>query len=162
MKVAQSLLAAGLICATLGAALCEFVLVGLIGCGLLLVAFFLLLFAGLLAWNDGLAAVWQRGAGLALVIVADLLLLAVASYASMLAFEMARRAQLNSPAATSIEWINLGLLSLMPAVALLVGLRWRAGWSWRRCAFWGIACLCVCPAAIGLFWLLTPYIPLTA
>lgn len=162
MRVAQTLLAAGLICTALGAALVQFVLIGLIGGALLLLAFFLLLFAGLMAWSDSPAQVWRRGAGLALLVVANLLLLGLASYASELAFNSALSSRTGLDAASSAAWVVLGLLSLLPAGALCFGLRFRADWSWLRCVLWGACCLCVCPAAIGLFWLLAPSLPLTA
>ena len=162
IKLAEYVLAAGLVCATLGAGLCQFVLVGLIGVALLLVAFFLLLAAGMLAWSPGNVPLWRRGAGLALFIVGELLLLATGSYASSLAFDAALSSRPGVSAPTIIEWALVGLFSLLPALAIALGLRFRTQWSWSRCAVWGAAAWCVWLGGVIVFWVFTPYLPLTA
>ena len=162
MKLAEYLLAAGLVCATLGVGLCQFVLVGLIGVALLLIAFFVLLAAGMLAWSASDVPLWQRGAGLALFIVGELLLLTTAGYASSLAFDAALSSRLGVSAPTIIEWALVALFSLLPALAIALGLRLRTQWSWRRCAVWGVAAWCVWPVGVIVFWVFTPYLPLTA
>jgi hypothetical protein len=89
MKTTEHLLAAGLACAALGAGLCQFVMIGLIGLGLFVVAFVLLLTAGFtayLAQSTEHVPGWQKGASLVLNVAGIVLLLVVGGYASSLAF----------------------------------------------------------------------------
>lgn len=158
MKVAETLFAAGLFCAALGAGLCQFVMIGLIGVGLFPIAFVLLLSAGALAQTAGNVPFWQRGAGLAVYLVGVLLLLAIAGYASSLAYN----AVMSTTVTTTLDWGLLGLFSLAPTIVIALGLRYRTKWSWSRCAIWGAAAWCVLPMAVIVFWVLAPVLPLTA
>ena len=162
MRVAEPLLVAGLLCAALAAGLCQFVMIGLIGVGLFVVAFGLLLVAGSVAHAVGLVPLWQRVAGLALYSMGVLLLLAVAAWASSLAYDHAMSSRFGGPNPIEWQWTVLGLTSFLPALAITLGLRNRARWSWGRCCGWGAAALCVMPTAVVVFWVLAPVLPLTA
>ena len=162
MKTANILLAAGLICAALGAGLFQFVMIGLIGVALFVVAFSLLLGAGIAARPAGELPLWRRLVGAALYGVGMALLLAAAGYASSLAYDQAMSSRPEQSAPSVWHWIILGLSSFLPVLIIMLGLRCRTQWSWRRCSVWGGAALCVVPTALVLFWLLTTVSPLTA
>jgi hypothetical protein len=162
MKIAEFLLAGGLACLALAAGLCQFVMIGLIGLVLFVVALGLLLSAGALARSAEPISVWQKSAGLILYLAGVVLLLVVAGYASSLAFDWGISLTMSSVAPTILDWGLAGLSSLAPAVLIAVGLRYRTNCSWRRCAVWGMAVLCVCPAAVLIFWSLFPMLPISA
>jgi hypothetical protein len=176
MKTTEYLLAAGLACAALGAGLCQFVLIGLIGLGLFVVAFVLLLMAGFtayLAQSTEHVPGWQKGAGLVLYVAGIVLLLVVAGYASSLAFnreiiKLMPDGVIHLPgmpaggAPRILDWGLVGLASLVPALLVALGLRYGANWSWNRCTRWATAGLCVSPAAVLIFWSLHPIFPISA
>ena len=158
MTASEVLLAAGFFCAALAAGLCQFVMIGLIGIGLFPLAFALLMTGGAFAQTAGPVSFWQRGAGLAVYLMGVLLLLALAGYASSLAFNVA-----TCKASTrASEWGLMALSSLAPTIVIPLGLRFRTEWSWRRCAVWGVAAWSVLPTAVIIFWILAPVLPLTA
>src|SRR5207247_1765316 len=128
MKPAEFLLAGGLACAALGAGLCLFVMIGLLGLGCLLLAIILLLSAGVLARSVEDIPGWQIGASLVCYVVGVLLLIGTAGGACSMAFSVAWRdrhpdhpAVLNGDvvAPSNLHWGLTGLSTLAPA--LIVG-----------------------------------------
>lgn len=162
MRLVNLLLAAGLICAGLGAGLCQFVMTGLIGVGLFVVAFGLLLAAGIAARPAGNFPLRQPLVGAVLYGVGVVLLLATAGYASSLAYDQAMSSRPAWSAPSVWQWIILGLSSFLPVLIIILGLRLRTRWAWGRCFVWGVAGLCVVPTALVIFWLLATVSPLTA
>jgi hypothetical protein len=132
----------------------QFVIIGLFGLGLFGVAFGLLLAAGLVAGAGGQPPWWQQVASFALYVIGVLSLIAIAAYATSLAFAhaMAPRAGTSDPSGR--QWIVLMLISILAAAAVAIALRYRTGWSWSRCSAWGIAAFGVSPTAILVFWIL--------
>lgn len=132
----------------------QFVIIGLVGLALFVVAFGLLLAAGLLVRADGLPPWWQQVASLVFFAIAVLSLIVIAAYATSLAFAhaMAPRAGASDPSAW--QWTILTLISIMAAAAVASALRYRTGWSRSRCFAWGIAAFGVSPTAILIFWIL--------
>ena len=114
MRASNLLLTAGLICAALGAGLCQFVMIGLIGVALFVVAFGLLLGAGITARPTGVFPLWQALVGAALYGVGVVLLLAAAGYASSLAYDQAMSSRPAWSAPSVWHWIILGLSSFLP------------------------------------------------
>ena len=153
MRTDDLLFTSGLFCAVLGAGLCQFVVVGLIGLGFFAVAFGLLLVAGIVARPSSRFSVWQQVSGGVLFGVGIVLLLAVAGVASGLAYDQAMSSLRSTPPPSAGRWVILGLSSLVPALVILLGIRLRAGWPWRRCSVWGIAGWGVVPLALLLFWI---------
>jgi hypothetical protein len=153
MKASEVLFVVGFFCAALGAGLCQFVMIGLVGVGLFPLAFLLLLLAGILAQTAGNVSLSRQGEGLAVYLVGISLLLTLAGYATSLAFDSSTRI---------LEWGLLALLSLAPMIVISLGLRFRTAWSWRRCVLWGVVAWCVLPASLMVFWILAPVLPLTA
>lgn len=161
MRTDDLLLVSGLLCVALGAGLCQFPMIGLIGAGLFVVALGLLLTAGIIARPAGELHLWQQITGAMLYAVGIFLLLAVAGHASGLAYEvaMSSRPALSGP--STGNWITLGLASLLSALVILLGIRLRTRWSWRRCSLWGVAGLGVVPLALLFFWIFAAKWPLT-
>ena len=157
---ADVLLSSGFFCTAFAAALAQFVMVGLIGVGLLLVAFGLLVAVGLLFRADGQAPLWQQVASFVLYIIGVLSVTGIAVNATSLAFDHA----LDGTADPSgWQWRVLMLISVLAAAAIAIALLCRTEWSWSRCIAWGIAAFGVSPAAILLFWILKlTGLPLTA
>lgn len=162
MRTDDLLLASGLICVALGAALCQFPMIGLIGIAFFVVALGLLLVAVIMARPNGRVPPWQQLAGGLLVAVGSFLLLATAGYASGLAYDQAMSSLRSTSPPSTGRWLILGLATLVPALAITLGLRLRAGWPWRRCSFWGIAGWGVVPLALFFFWIFAAKWPLTA
>jgi len=154
MRAAEAILALGLLCTALAAALMQFVIIGLFGLGLFVVAFGLLLAAGLLARADGHPPWWQQVASLALYVIAVLSLIAIAAYATSLAFAYAMAPRGGTSGSSGWQWTVLMLISIMAAAAVAIALRYRTGWSRSHCFTWGIAAFGVSPTAILLFWIL--------
>lgn len=162
MRTDDLLFASGLFCAALGAGLCQFVMVGLIGFGLFAVAFGLLLGAGIVARPSGRFSVWRQLSGGVLFAVGIVLLLAAAGYASGLAYDQAMSALRSTPPPSAGLWVILGLSSFLPTLVIVLGIWLRAGWSWRRCSVWGIAGWGVVPLALFFFWIFAAKFALTA
>ena len=162
MRTANLLFAAGLVCAALGTGLSQFVMIGLIGVALLFVAFGLLLWAGISARPATALPRGRRIVAVALYGTGAMLLLAVAGHASSLAYNQAMSSRPAWAEPSVHQWLTLGLYSLVPALTIMLGLRYRAQWTWRRCSLWGGAALCVVPAVLVLFWFFATVFPLTA
>jgi len=154
MSAADALLASGFFCTVLAAALIHFVIIGLIGLGLIVVAFGLLFAAGLLARADGHPPRLQQVASFAIYVIGVLSLIAIAAYATSLAFEHAMAPRAGTSAPSGWDWTSLMLISILDAAAVMIALRYRMGWSRSRCFTWGIAAFGVSPAAILVFWIL--------
>ena len=158
MRASEVLLASGFLCAALAAGLSQFVMIGLIGVGLFPLALILLMSGIVFARVAEPVSLWQCGTGVVVYCMGVLALLVLAGQASTLGFK----------AATGIavprisEWRLLALMSVVPAIAIPVGLRFRTQWPWRRCAVWAIVAWSVLPTAVIVFWILTPVLPLTA
>lgn len=138
----------------IAAGLVEFVMIGLFGLGLFVVAFGLLLAAGILARADGYSPRWQQVASFALYVIGVLSLIAIASYATSLAFAHAMAPRAAASAPSGWQWIVLTLISILAAAAVSIALLYWTGWSRLRCFTWGIAAFAVSPIAILIFWIL--------
>ena len=158
MRASEVLLASGFLCAALAAGLCQFVMIGLIGVGLFPLAVILLLSGVVLVRVAEPVSLWQCGTGVVVYCMGVLALLVLAGQASTLGFKAATSAAVPRIS----EWGLLVLMSVVPAIAIPVGLRFRAQWPWRRCAVWGIVAWSVLPTAVIVFWILTLVLPLTA
>jgi len=145
----------------LAAALCQFVMIGLIGMGLFVVALVLLAAAGIAAGAGGKVASGQGLCGLTGYGIGVSLLLWFAIYASSLAYDHAVGSSAGRAKPSGWDWIGLGVISLLPALLIGLGLKLRARWQACRCVAWGAAVFCVMPAAVGVFWVLAPILPLT-
>ena len=153
-------LAAGLLCAALGAGLLPFVMFGLLGVIIYGVAFALLLAAGITARPAGIFPVRQQLVSVVSYVVGVTLLLAVAAYASSMAYDQATSSRHALPAPSMWDWMILGLLSFLGALTYMLGVRCQARWSWSRCSVWGVAGLCVVPSSLVLFCLFATALPL--
>ena len=155
-------LAAGLFFAASGAGLLQFPMIGLIGIGLLGLAFGVLVAAVVIARPVRRISRWQQIAGAVIGFVGIVLLLAAAGYSSGLAYDQAMSSLRKTPPPLTGLWLILGLSPLVPALAITLGLRLRAGWPWGRCSVWGIAGWCVVPLALFFFWVFAAKWPLTS
>lgn len=161
MKRAEVVLAAGLAATALGAGLCEFVLIGLIGVGLLLLAVVLLASVVLIEKARVRVSRWRRAAGLVLYVAGASLLLVVAGAASSLAFDQATGAPPIGSTTRATSWMLTGAFSVLAALLIAIGLRLWAQWTARRALIWGLAALGVMPLAVLIFKALAPILPLT-
>lgn len=137
------MLVAGVACTALRAGLSQFVMIWLIGLALFFVAFGLLLWDGINARRATTLPRGRRMVGVALHGTGAMLLLAVAGYASSLAYNQAMSSRPAWAAPSVHQWFTRVLYSLVPALTIMLGLRYGAQWSWRRCSFWGDAALVV-------------------
>ncbi len=160
--ISEWLLAAGFLCAVLGAGLCQFVMIGLLGLLFFPVAFGLLVFAFIRSRSTGSAPLWQQSLGTLLHIMGVLVLLGTAFYASSLAFELALSSLRGRPGPALWSWLVLGLAALVPALLITFGLRCGTSLPWIRCQAWGAAAWLVVPATLVLFLVLSPVLPLDA
>ena len=150
ITAADVLLVAGFLCTALAAGLMQFVMIGLVGLGLFIVAFGLLLAAGTLARAVGNPNLWQHVASFALYVMGVLSLIAVAAYATSLA--MALRAGASAP--SGWQWTVLTLISILAAAAVSIALLYRTRCSPLRCFSYWIAAFAIAPTAILIFWIL--------
>lgn len=154
MKTAKTLFAIGLVVAAIGAGLSQFVLIGLIGVGLLPVAFIFLFAAGIAIFfrGDNTGGMQRLGGGL--LYLGEIFLLlgsAIASGAIGCSLAMSTRNADLLP--TGWQWISLILATALSAVLIIVALRHGAEWPWDRSKRWGGAGLAIVPAAFILFWI---------
>lgn len=166
MKLSELLLGMGLAAAALGAGLCQFVMVGLIGLALLVLALALLMVAGLMAHSADEPSARRKLAGLLFHLLGAVLLIVVAFYASQTAFnralEVERAGAAPAGGAVALTWGLVGLSSLVPALLVALGLRTRTRWPSSRCLLWGVAVLAVPLVAVLIFWCLYPTLPISA
>ena len=158
------LLACGFICIALATGLMHFVMAGLLAIPVIVVAFGLVVVAGLLARGDGRTSWWLQLANFALFIVGVLSLIATSANATLIVYSYARAdyggKTLDAPVWRLMFQISI---SFMAATAIAVALRCRTRWSRLRCIGWGMAAFGVVPTAILIFYLLKFMgLPLTA
>ena len=154
ITASDMLLAAGFLCTALAAGLMQFVMIGLVGLGLFIVAFGLLLAAGTLARAVGNPNLWQQVASFALYVMGVLSLIAVAAYATSLAFAHAMAPRAGASAPSGWQWAVLTLISILATAADSIALLYRTGCSRSRCFSYGIAAFAISPTAILIFWIL--------
>ncbi len=154
MSAAGALLASGFFCTALAAALMQFVIIGLLGLGLFVVAFGLLFAAGLLVRANSQAPWWQHIASFTLYVMGVLSLIGIAGYATSLAYAQSIAPRAGTSVPSGWQWAVLMLISVLPAATVAIALLYRTGWSRSRCITWGVAAFGVSPTAILLFWIL--------
>ena len=156
------LLSAGLALLTAGAALAQFVLVGLVG--LLLVPLgFGLLVAALLAVQRA-AARPRRGIAAAAAVGAGVLTYA-AFRAGALSFAVAiHRLQPGTfvERATGGAWLLSFALAVVGGALFIGALSHGAGWSPRARTWWFVAAVAVFPVTVAAFFALAAWLPLSA
>ncbi|MFN5271771.1 MAG: hypothetical protein ACK5E3_01095 [Planctomycetota bacterium] len=146
----------GLVCAALGAALFPYVFIGLIGALLLLAAFLILLTTVPRTEKEGWMPEkksWVSEVGYFLSVC--LLLYGALNGACAIA-TMTEHRRLGS------EWYLAGTCTLMASILMESVLRSRTNWGDKRCLFWAVTTFCVMPLAVFVFWILSPFLPLTA
>jgi hypothetical protein len=151
----------GLFCTSLGAGLVQFVLLGLIGVVLLPLGLVFLIAAVIISILDGQISTWKKIFCALLFCGGAFALVFEAGWASSLAYDHAISLQREQQPPSIYSWLMLGLTSLLPALALMLGLRFLQV-PWRHCLGWCIATLCVVPLALLIFWVLLPTNPITA
>lgn len=152
LTVADFLLTAGFLCTALAAGVLPFVMLGLVGFPLLLVALGMFITAGLFA-RDGGPGGWKQLAGTSLFAIGILSVIVVAAYAATLAFgnEMAARSGASAPSIW--QWMMLVLMSVLSSSAVSLGVLLRTGASPLHCVVCGLMALAVWPTAIIVFWI---------
>jgi hypothetical protein len=157
MNTTDYLLASGLVCAAVGAGLAPFAMLRLVGLLLLVVAFVLLVVAGSRLPASDSPAFAQKGIRRFCYFAGVIMLFGAALGAADLGFSFLME---NPP--HILRWALVGLSSFLASGLIGLGLRYRAGWAWKRCMIWAIAVLCVSPAAFTILWSLRSVLPLTA
>ena len=161
IKTAATMLFVGLLCTSLGAGLIQFVVLGLIGVVLLPLRLVFLIAAVITSILYGEISIWKKIFCALLFCGGALALVFEAGWASSLAYDHAISLQREQQRPSVCSWLMLGLTSLLPALALMLGLRFLQI-SWRHCLGWCIATLCVVPLALLIFWSLLSRNPITA
>lgn len=151
------LLGCGLLLMAVAAALCQFVMVGLIGLAIFPAAIALLLAAGLKARVPGLrpARLWPG----AVLLVAGVVALVIASTsAGVISFRLLRTAHLPQ----IDQWVSLGIVTCAAALLIASALHFLTDWSGSRCLYWGVGVFGVVPATILLFRVCAIFLQLSA
>lgn len=162
MKRGEILLAVGLGCTACGAALTQFVIIGLGGLLLLAIAFVLLMRAALVSRFDADVPAWQQVTGFIVYLSAVLSLFGIALLATSSAQSAALMLQRGIPVTEPMNWLLLLCGAAAAAFELSAGLWLITGRSPARVLPWGLAAFSVTPLAVMLFWLLSGSQPITA
>jgi len=163
MKTATILFVLGLICVALGAGLFQFVIIGLLGLGLLGIAFLVLLAAGIATFCVSNTTMGLRKlVGGMFYLSGVFLLLASAAYMSALGYAAAMSSQRSTGNSSGWLWLYPLVFSMLAALIIIVALRYGTKWPPKRCYLWGASAFGTMPAALILFWLFSTLLPLTA
>ena len=163
MKTGEFRMAFGLVCVAVGAALAQLVVIGLVGLALLVVAFWVLLRAGvMLASEHHSRPTWRHVAGYVVYAAGVISLIGFALHASALAHAEALLLQRGSEAIGDFPWPWILALSIVPAAILTAGLSTATALPWRRLFLWVLAAWSVPAMAVLLFRLLATSFPITA
>jgi hypothetical protein len=147
----------GLVLMAIAAALCHFVMVGLIGLAIFPAAVALLMAAGLKARAPDMDArsLWF---GMALLLAGIAAIVVGSTFASTLFFRLLRT--FHVPAIE--DWLSLGVVAFASPLLLVSALRFLTDWPGNRCLYWGIGVLGVVPATVLLFLIFSVFLPLSA
>ena len=147
----------------LGAGLFQFVIIGLLGLGLLGIAFLVLLAAGIATFfvNNTTMGLRKLVGGM-FYLSGVFLLLASAAYMSALGYAAAMSSQRSTGSSSGLLWLYPFAFSILAALIIIVALRYGTKWPPKRCYLWGASAFGTMPAALILFWLFSTLLPLTA
>ena len=144
---AETVLAVGLVTVVIGGALSPFVLIGLLGCLLLLIGLAVLATGAVVVRNRTIS-VGRGVSGVVLLWTAATGLIITTFGLCEIALDMPGQALRILPAAFGLsDWLMYLAASLVPAGMFAGGLRVAANFRVARCAGWGLAILAVGPAA---------------
>lgn len=152
----------GLFSLAVGLGLVPFVVIGLLGLGLILAAVVFLVAAAILVCAPA-RSVHQSLFGMAINLAG--LVLLVASGAEVVSLAAARTRytiQPFGPEPADLLWPWLVFAGPISAGAWAFGLKMRAGWLQGRVVLWALVAAFVASAAVGLFMILAPAVPLGA
>jgi hypothetical protein len=162
MSKGEWLFTLGLVLLAVGGALAQFVMIGLIGC-LLLLAAWMCFVMGAAFVGDRKSGTWLNAAGSVLVGAAGLGLAAtifgLTNIPASIAVERMRSLPPQSYATDGLAWTSALAVA---ATLFAVGLRMTAAFSWWRCVAWALATMATAPVAVLVFDQLAPLWPLTA
>jgi hypothetical protein len=153
-RAADPLLATGFLATAFAAGLLQFVMLGLLGLGLFVVALGFFLIAGVVARGDMRLSWGRQIAGFAMFVIGILALMFSAERGTTLAFDDVMTVRTGLAGPSSLQWIFLALVSVLAAATIASAILLKAGWSRSRCFFGGAAALAVSPSAIVIFWIL--------
>ena len=161
---AETVLAVGLVTVVIGGALSPFVLIGLLGCLLLLIGLAVLATGAVIARNRTIS-VGRGVSGVVLLWTAAIGLIITTFGLCEIALDMPGQALQILPAIFGLSDCLMYLAaSLILAGMFACGLRLAAKFQAARCAWWGLAILAVGPATAMIAYLLSiwPGFPVTA
>lgn len=161
---AETVLAAGLVTVVIGGALSPFVLIGLLGCLLLLIGLAVLATGAVLVRDRAISA-GRAVSGVILLCTAATVLIVTTFGLCEIALDMPGQALQILPAVFGLpDWLTYLAASLILAGTFACGLRVTAKSQTVRCAWWGLAILAVGPAAATVAYLLSIWhgFPVTA
>ena len=161
---AETVLAVGLVTVVIGGALSPFVLIGLLGCLLLLIGLAAVATGAVIARNRTIS-VGRGVSGVLLLWTAAIGLIITTFGLCEIALDMPEQALQILPAVFGLsDWLMYLAAILILAGMFACGLRVAAKVQAARCAWWGLAILAVGPAAAMIAYLLSiwPGFPVTA
>lgn len=143
----ETILAVGLVTVVIGGAVSPFVMIGLLGCLLLLIGLAVLTIGAVLVRNRAIPA-GRAASGVILLCTAATVLITTTFGLCEIALDMPEQALRILPAALGLsDWLIYLAATLVPAGMFAGGLRVAAKFQAARCAGWGLAILAVGPAA---------------
>jgi hypothetical protein len=160
MSKAERLIAWGLILLAFSAGLLQFVIIGLIGILVFVVAIGILLIGGVMARGAGVSS--NRAISGSLFFVAGLILLAwAAAKSSWLGFLIVYEAgHPGQPVPSVNDWVVTVILIIVSALTISSALHLKSVCALQRCRIWAVAILLVCPVAFLEFLLLSRFLPI--